>query len=247
VCWCYARHSTAPEGEPHDEARILVADDQTHVRDALKQLIAGTTDLEIVGEARNSRQAIEATSRLRPDVTLLEVSLVESSGAAGAARLKQVCASTRVLALGRGENTKVQGMLEAGASGYLSRSVPAGELLYAIRAVATLGGYRDRRVPSTALNVLASSRCANFSEPLHAARIIDAGQLLEQSRNVVSSTRRCIEASRQTVRNCRKLTERTTSAALSAERTVDQAVAVREQASSMMRRAVGTGRRRYRG
>jgi DNA-binding NarL/FixJ family response regulator len=150
--------------------QILLADDHAIVREGLKRLIDAETDMRVVGEAADGREAIEKSVRLSPEVAVMDVSMGDMNGAEATRRIKQSCPGTRVLALTVHEDKSyVRELLDAGAAGYVLKRAAADELIRAIRAVASGGVYVDPRVAAKLLRT--------FAEPAAAA----AGALSELS------------------------------------------------------------------
>lgn len=121
--------------------RLLVVDDHELVRVGLRHILADYPAIEIVGEAGNGETAIRLNHQLRPDVALLDICLPGVSGLELTRRLKQARPGLAILVLTVHEAAPFpERLLEAGASGYLTKGCPVTELAQAIRTVA--GGGR---------------------------------------------------------------------------------------------------------
>jgi DNA-binding NarL/FixJ family response regulator len=117
--------------------RVLLADDQTLVRDGFRSIVEREPDIEVVGEATDGRAAIECARALRPDVVLMDIRMPVLDGLAATRRLLADLDAPRVLILTTFDaNEYVYEALTAGASGFLLKDVRAGELTEAIRTVA---------------------------------------------------------------------------------------------------------------
>jgi len=79
--------------------RILLADDHAVVRQGFKMILGAQADMEIVGEAANGREAVEAAGRLKPDVVVMDVAMPELNGIEATRRLATSDPHVRVLAL----------------------------------------------------------------------------------------------------------------------------------------------------
>src|SRR5690349_12360902 len=133
--------------------RILLADDHAVVRQGFKMILAAQTDMEIVGEAGNGREAVELAEKLRPDVVVMDVAMPELNGIEAARRLGQSLPHARVLALSmHKDSVYVREILRAGARGYLLKDSPASELVAAVRAVASGEGYLSPAVSNAVLD-----------------------------------------------------------------------------------------------
>ena len=124
--------------------RVLIADDQALVRAGFRMLLSAEAELEVVGEATNGRQALDAASRLRPDVILMDIRMPELDGLEATRRLLADAAdegAPRVLILTTFDlDEYVYEALRAGASGFLLKDAPPEQLLDAIRVVAAGDG-----------------------------------------------------------------------------------------------------------
>jgi DNA-binding NarL/FixJ family response regulator len=115
--------------------KVLVAEDHTIVRKGLCALLYTESDIEVVGEAENGRQAIEMAEELNPDVILMDISMPELNGMDATRQLKKKYPDLKILILSMHSNEKyIFETLRAGASGYLiKRSAPT-DLIKAIHA-----------------------------------------------------------------------------------------------------------------
>jgi DNA-binding NarL/FixJ family response regulator len=118
--------------------RVLLADDQALVRTGFRLILEAEPDLEIVGEAGDGQEALEAARRLRPDVVLMDIQMPRLGGLEATPRVvREVGGRTRVLILTTFEQDDyVFEALRAGASGFLLKNAPAEELVHAVRIVA---------------------------------------------------------------------------------------------------------------
>jgi two-component system response regulator NreC len=117
--------------------RLILADDHAAVREALRLLINVQPDLEVIGEAADGQEAVDAAVALKPDVLLMDVSMPKLNGLQATAAVRRRAPNVRVLALTRhAEESYVGELLRAGASGYALKQSNSAELLTAIRTVA---------------------------------------------------------------------------------------------------------------
>lgn len=116
--------------------RLLIADDHALVRSGLRSMLQREPGVEIVGEARNGREAVELCRSLEPDLVLMDVRMPEMDGLEATRAIKQECPGTGVLMVTMHENRDY--MLEAtkaGAAGYVLKDALRNELISAIRRV----------------------------------------------------------------------------------------------------------------
>jgi DNA-binding NarL/FixJ family response regulator len=120
-----------------DIIRVVLADDHAVVRAGLKAVLGTARDISVVGEAANGREAVTMAERLRPDVVVMDLSMPELDGAGAMKEILAAGTATRVLVLTmHTEDEYLVPLLEAGAAGYLVKSVADRELVTAVRAVA---------------------------------------------------------------------------------------------------------------
>jgi two-component system, NarL family, response regulator NreC len=133
--------------------RILLADDHAVVRQGFKMILSAQTDMEIVGEAGNGREAVDLAGQLHPDVVVMDVAMPELNGIEATRRLVAANPHTRVLALSmHKDSVYVREILRAGARGYLLKDSGAGDLVTAIRSVAGGEGYLSPAVSDAVLD-----------------------------------------------------------------------------------------------
>jgi len=114
--------------------RVLIVDDHSMVRRGLATILRIKPSLQLVGEATNGREAVDACSRLQPDVVLMDLMMPEMSGAAATAAIRKQWPKIQIIALTSfQEKEMVREALQAGAIGYLLKNVSADDLAAAIR------------------------------------------------------------------------------------------------------------------
>jgi DNA-binding NarL/FixJ family response regulator len=117
---------------------ILLADDQELMRMGFRMVIDSQPDLEVVGEAANGREAVDAARRLMPDVILMDVRMPDCDGVQATRTIVESGAASRIIILTTFDlDEYVYAALRAGASGFLLKDAQPAELLAAIRAVAS--------------------------------------------------------------------------------------------------------------
>ncbi|MFC2002237.1 response regulator [Chloroflexota bacterium] len=116
--------------------RVLVVDDHTIVRDGICALLALAGDIDLVGEAANGSEAIKMVKELEPDVVLMDVAMPIMGGLEATRRIRKEFPRTRVLILTQyDEKEYVFPIIEAGASGFISKAAASSELAIGIRSV----------------------------------------------------------------------------------------------------------------
>lgn len=123
------------DGEGEDRPlRLLIADDEPLIREALTDLFDGEDSLELVAVAADADQAIELAGRTLPDVALLDVKMPGGGGPRAAREIRALSPHTRIVALSAHEDrASVLEMLRAGVAAYVVKGAPAAEIVAAVR------------------------------------------------------------------------------------------------------------------
>ena len=116
--------------------RVLVVDDHTIVRDGICALLALVGDIEVVGEAANGSDALKLVEQLKPDVVLMDMAMPIMGGLEATRRISREFPRTRVLVLTQYDDKEyVFPVIEAGASGFISKAAASSELASGIRSI----------------------------------------------------------------------------------------------------------------
>jgi len=100
--------------------RIILAEDHRITREGLVNLLKERSDMEVVGEAENGREAVKLASELSPDLVIMDVTMPDLNGIDATRIITSGSNNTKVIALSMYSDKQfVQGMIQAGASGYL--------------------------------------------------------------------------------------------------------------------------------
>ena len=118
--------------------RVVIADDQEVVRTGFRMILEAEEDIDVVAEAGDGLEAVEAARRVRPDVVLMDIRMPHLDGIAATRRLvENPGTNARVLILTTfGDDEYVYEALRAGASGFLLKHAPADQLTAGVRLVA---------------------------------------------------------------------------------------------------------------
>jgi DNA-binding NarL/FixJ family response regulator len=127
--------------------RVLVADDEAMIRAGVRAILNTDPAVDVVAEAGDGRETIEAVRRHRPDVALLDIRMPTMDGLAAAEELHRVAPAVSVLMLTTfGEDEYIERALAAGAAGFLLKSGDPRELLAGVHAAAAGAAYLSPRV-----------------------------------------------------------------------------------------------------
>ncbi len=132
--------------------KILLADDHSLVRQGFSMILSAQSDMQIVGEASNGREAVELAEKLHPDVVVMDVTMPELNGIEATRRIAESAPRTRVLALSmHKDSVYVREILRAGARGYLLKDSADADLIAAVRSVAKGEAYLSPSVSDAVL------------------------------------------------------------------------------------------------
>jgi DNA-binding NarL/FixJ family response regulator len=138
-----------------NRAGVLLIDDHTAVRQALRVMLEAEADIVVVGEASDGAEGIAAAARLQPDVTIVDLAMPGTGGLAAIPELRRVAPRSAILVFTMHHNAAyVHEAMRAGARGYVLKSAPKEELGAAIRALRAGGGYLQPEITGTVLRRL---------------------------------------------------------------------------------------------
>lgn len=133
--------------------RILIADDHALVREGIAAFLKMSDEVEVVGEAADGVEAIEAVKKHRPDIILLDISMPRLGGLEAMGEIRNISPDTKVLVLTQYEDpVYVRRFFKAGAAGYLLKKAVGTDLLEALKALAEGKVYVHPSVASSLVN-----------------------------------------------------------------------------------------------
>ena len=119
---------------------VLLVDDQTIVRQGLRSLLSLESDIVVVGEAADGRQAVELAQRLSPDIVLLDVRMPHMDGLQALRRIKAIAPQVSVIMVTLYDDPNyLLEAVSAGAAGYILKDATRQELIRAVRLIAEGG------------------------------------------------------------------------------------------------------------
>jgi DNA-binding NarL/FixJ family response regulator len=130
----------AAKAAPKKRVKVLIADDQTLFREGIKDLLENEKSVEVIGEAADGQEVVRLAKKLKPDVILMDIKLPHLDGVSATRQIRKELPNTNVLILSSYEDeAHVMESIQAGANGYLSKMLPAAELVNALKAFANDG------------------------------------------------------------------------------------------------------------
>ena len=193
--------------------KILVVDDHAVVREGIRRLLATISGAEI-HEAATAQDALALSRSVAPDVIVLDINLDGSSGLELLRRLKADNVAARIVMFTmHSEPSYAMRALKAGAAGYVSKSAEAGELVTAVKKIASGDRYLDRSMASELV-----FSAAFTEDPLHklSNREVEILRLLGEGKSLAEIAATFGIAYKTVANSCSRLKEK-----LGVERTAD--------------------------
>ena len=131
---------------------VILADDHVIMRDGLRQLLVEESDIEVVGETDNGRDAVKLTLELKPEIVIMDVAMHDMNGIEATRQIKTENPEIQVIILSmHSERQIVIGCFRAEASGYLLKDSSSSELVEAIRTVHLGRKYLSQKISNIVL------------------------------------------------------------------------------------------------
>jgi len=132
--------------------KILLADDHKIVSDCLEPLLNKQPDMQVVARAENGQLAVRLTQKMEPDVVIMDIAMPDLNGIEATRQIIAHCPGVKVIALSMNSGRRfVTGMLNAGASGYLTKNCSFEELVSAVRNVVANKKYLSPEISGTVI------------------------------------------------------------------------------------------------
>ena len=137
------------------EIKILLVDDHKLLRDGLRNIIEQRSNMHIIGEASDGREAIKVASKLLPDVIVIDVAMPGMNGIEAAQQIHKNHPNIKIIGLSMHSGKQfIQGMFKAGAYGYLLKDGDSDELITAITTVVQNKKYLSKDINQEFLSLL---------------------------------------------------------------------------------------------
>ena len=142
--------------------QILLADDHAIVREGLRYLLNAQSDLQVIGEVADGRQAVEQAGRLHPDVVVMDIAMPVLNGIEATEQIRLASPSTQVVILSmHATREHVYRALSAGALAYLLKDTAGTELVDAVRVVHNGQRYICKRITELVIEGFIDLRAQN--------------------------------------------------------------------------------------
>ncbi len=137
----------------------IIVDDHIIMRDGLRGLLEEESDIEVVGEADNGRDAVKIVLEKTPDIVIMDVAMHDMNGIEATRQIKKENSKIKIIALSmHSERQIVIGMFRAGASAYLLKDSTSIELVEAIRAVYLGRKYLSEKISDIVIQEISDVR-----------------------------------------------------------------------------------------
>ena len=167
---------------PKNEIKIVLVDDHKLLRDGLRNIIEKKSNMHIVGEASDGREAIKLASKLKPDVIVMDVAMPGLNGIEAATQIVKNEPEIKIIGVSMHSGKQfIQGMFKAGAFGYLLKDGDADELIIAISTVIENKKYLSKDLNQEFLTELKKGE--NPKKTLLSAREKEVLQLIAEGKS----------------------------------------------------------------
>jgi DNA-binding NarL/FixJ family response regulator len=189
-----------------DHIRVYLVDDHPAIREAIRDTIENTIDMEICGETSNSDDAFRDIEELHPDVAVVDISLNDAHGLDLVQNVRSQYPDVRTIVFSMyDENVYAERAIRAGAAGYLMKSEPTKNIVEAIRAAHEGEVYLSRKMSSRILNKVAMGRTAEPSfaideltdREMAVFQMLGQGYSVQEIQDRLSLSRKTIETYRR--------------------------------------------------
>jgi DNA-binding NarL/FixJ family response regulator len=191
---------------------VLLADDHTLVREGLRSLLDSEFGINVVGEAKTGREALQMALQLQPDIVLMDVAMPLLNGVEATRQLQDAAPHIKVLVLSaHSDDAYVERVLSSGARGYLAKQSSFQILAEAIRTVHQGKLYLSRNIEGKFLNqtkkypapgfAYLKKRPALSSRELEVLQLIAEGKANKQIASILEISIKTVEKHRQNLMN----------------------------------------------
>ena len=163
---------------------VLIADDHAVVRDGLRLLLENQSDIRVIGEVADGREAVEATLRLKPDVVLMDLAMPLLNGTDATAQIMEKQDTAKIVMLSMHSTVEhVFRALQAGALGYLRKESAGNEVVDAVRMVHSGRRYLSQMITESVVDDYVRKRAVESPLESLSQREREILQLLVEGRS----------------------------------------------------------------
>ena len=187
-----------------NEIKIILADDHKLLRGGLKKIIEQNSNMHIIGEASNGREAIKICSKLLPNVIVMDISMPGLNGIESARQIHKTNPDIKIIGLSMHSSKQfIQGMFNAGASAYLLKDGDGDELISAITIVMQHKKYLSKGINQEFLTLLkkgeALEKTQLSSREKEDLQLIAEGNSSKKIRNLLFLSSKTIDVHRNNI------------------------------------------------
>lgn len=147
---------------------IFLADDHTIVRQGLAKLLDGEPNLQVVGEAKNGREAVRKVEELKPDIVLMDIAMPLLNGIEATRQIKKICPETKIIILSMHSHDRyISELFTLGASGYLIKDCTGRDIIKAVRAALNGDTYLSPSISRQVVDDYVSMKKMSHQEELY--------------------------------------------------------------------------------
>ena len=152
--------------------KVLVIEDHVITRQGIRRLLEDEPDMVVLGEAGDGEEAVRMVTELQPDVVIMDIAMPKLNGLEATRQIKLIRPATAVLILSAYDDDEyIFGLLEAGAGGYLLKTIDGEGLISAVRAVNKGDPVLDPVITRKVINHLKLPETTAHSAPINSARL----------------------------------------------------------------------------
>ncbi len=138
---------------------LILVDDHVIMRDGLKNLLEDESDIEVIGEANNGRDAVKISIGKNPDIVVMDIAMHDMNGIEATRQIKKGNPDIKIIALSmHSERQIVVGIFRAGASGYLLKDSTSAEFVEAIRTIYLGRKYISHKISDIVLQEISNTK-----------------------------------------------------------------------------------------
>jgi two-component system response regulator NreC len=156
------------ESEKMDKISVFLAEDHAVVREGLKHVISSQQDMDVIGEAEDGIEAVKKVKSLRPDVTLLDISMPRLNGLEAIPLIREAVPDCKIVVLSmHKKEAYAHQVLASGGLGYVLKASPSADLVRAIRAVYRGEYFLSPGISQEVITAYIKSRDTNKDAPAY--------------------------------------------------------------------------------